>query len=131
MSNYTKLNLREDVDDMAVGFGLSPNIEFRMAGPALECERSGVSYFRLAPNFRGPGGHKHDQQEEIYVLVQGSARVRLGDEVHELKPWDSVRIHPDTMRGVEAGPDGAELVLFGAPKTDPGDAQITRGWWTD
>jgi quercetin dioxygenase-like cupin family protein len=131
VSAFTKLNLRDDVEDLAVGFGLSPSIEFRMAGEALGCERAGVSYFRLAPNFRGPGGHRHEEQEEIYVLVRGSARIKLDDEVVELKPLDAVRIHPDTMRGVEAGPDGAELVLFGAPKTGAGDAQITRGWWRD
>jgi quercetin dioxygenase-like cupin family protein len=123
MSRYTKVNLKDAVDDLAVGFGLSPNIEFRMGGPAVESEQSGISYMRLAPNFRQPGGHKHKQQEEVYVLVNGSARIKLDDDVHELRPWDAVRIEAGTMRGVEAGPNGAEFPLFGAPKTGPGDAE--------
>jgi quercetin dioxygenase-like cupin family protein len=65
------------------------------------------------------------------VLVSGSARVKLDDEVIELRPLDAVRIAKDTTRNVEAGADGAELILFGAPKTGPGDAEVEQEWWTD
>jgi hypothetical protein len=70
-------------------------------------------------------------QEEVYVLVGGSARLKLDDDVVELQPFDAVRIHKDTMRNLEGGPDGAEVILFGAPKTGPGDADMTQGWWGD
>ena len=73
MSDYTHINLKEDVDDQAPNFGLSPNLEARMARVPLELENAGVSYIRIAPGFRIPFGHKHKNQEEVYVLVSGSA----------------------------------------------------------
>jgi mannose-6-phosphate isomerase-like protein (cupin superfamily) len=77
-----------------------------------------------------PFGHSHERQEEIYVLIGGSARLKLDDELLELEPWDAVRIAPDTTRNLEAGPDGAELLLFGAPNTGSGDVEMTPDWWT-
>jgi uncharacterized cupin superfamily protein len=131
MSGYTKVNLKEDVDDQAPNFGLEGRIEARMARVALELENAGVTYQRLAPNFRVPFGHKHKRQEEIYILVSGSARIKLEDQVLELKPWDAVRVHKDTIRGFEGGPEGAELLAIGAPNTGPGDAEVLQGWWAD
>ena len=131
MAGFTKLNLKDDVEDQAPNFGLEGSIEARMARVALELENAGLSYQRLAPNFRVPFGHKHKQQEEIYVLVSGSARAKLEDEVVDLKPWDALRVHKDTMRSFEAGPEGAELLAIGAPNTGPGDADMVQGWWMD
>jgi uncharacterized cupin superfamily protein len=129
MAGYTVVNLKE-VEDQAPKFGLSPNLEMRMARVPLELEHSGVSYQRLAPGFRVPFGHTHKQQEEVYVVLGGSVKVKLGDEVIELKPWDAVRVAKDTMRGFEAGQDGVELLAIGAPNTGPGDADMTQGWWS-
>ena len=129
MADYTVVNLKE-VEDQAPKFGLSPQLEARMARVALGLENSGVSYQRMAPNFRVPFGHRHKNQEEIYVLVSGSARVKLDDEVVDLKPFDAVRVPKDTMRGFEAGPEGAEFIAIGAPNTGPGDADVVQGWWS-
>ena len=131
MAGYTKVNLKDDVDDQAPNFGLEGRIEARMARVPLELENAGVSYQRLAPNFRVPFGHKHKQQEEVYVLVSGSARMKLEDEVVDLKQWDAVRVHRDTIRGFEGGPEGAELLAIGAPNTGPGDAEVLQDWWAD
>jgi uncharacterized cupin superfamily protein len=131
MAGYTKLNLREEVEDQAPNFGLEGKIEARMARVPLELEQSGISYQRLAPNFRLPFGHRHKTQEEIYVLINGSLRARLEDEVIELKPYDALRVHKDTMRSFEAGPEGAEMIAVGAPHTGPGDADMVNGWWMD
>ena len=128
MSDYTHLNLKE-VEDQAPKFGLSPDLEFRMARVPLEMENAGVSYLRVAPNFRIPFGHNHKNQEEVYLVVSGSGRVKVGDEVRDLEQWDAVRIHKDTMRGFEAGPDGLEVIAIGAPNTGPGDADLQQGWW--
>jgi mannose-6-phosphate isomerase-like protein (cupin superfamily) len=130
MPGYTHLNLKE-VEDQAPKFGMSPDLEFRTARVALEMENAGVSYLRVAPNFRIPFGHHHNVQEEVYVLVRGSARLKLDDDVIELEPFDAVRIHKDTMRNFEGGPEGAEVIAFGAPNTGPGDGPMTQGWWTD
>jgi mannose-6-phosphate isomerase-like protein (cupin superfamily) len=130
MAGYTLKNLKE-IEDQAPKFGLAPNLEFRVAGDPLDTEQSAISYLKVAPNYRLAFGHKHKQQEEIYVLVGGSARVKLDDEVVELRPLDAVRIAKETTRNVEAGPEGAELILFGAPKAGPGDAEVEPEWWTD
>jgi mannose-6-phosphate isomerase-like protein (cupin superfamily) len=129
MSEYTHLNLK-DVEDQAPKFGLSPDMEFRMARVPLEMENAGVSYLRVGPNFRIPFGHTHKNQEEVYLVVSGGGRIKLGDDVRDLKQWDAVRVHKDTMRGFEAGPDGVELIAIGAPNTGPGDALTEQGWWS-
>jgi mannose-6-phosphate isomerase-like protein (cupin superfamily) len=131
MADYTRVNLKEDVDDQAPNFGLAPNLEARMARVPLELEHSGLSYQRLAPNFRVPFGHKHKTQEEVYVVVSGSVRVKLEDEIVELKQWDAVRVPKETTRGFEAGPDCVEIVAIGAPNTGPGDAVVEQNWWGD
>ena len=129
MDGYTKLNLKTDVEDVAPEYGFSPNLEFRLAGTPLDAEESALSYLRVAPGFRIPFGHSHERQEEVYVLVGGSARVKLDDDVVDVEPWDVLRIAKETVRNVEAGPDGAELLLIAAPRTDPGDAKMQQGWW--
>jgi len=131
MADYTHVNLKEDVEDQAPNFGLAPNLEARMARVPLELEEFGVSYQRIAPNFRVPFGHKHKNQEELYVVVGGGGRAKLEDEVVELKQWDAVRVPKDTMRGFEAGPEGMEVIAIGAPNTGPGDADMATDWWTD
>jgi mannose-6-phosphate isomerase-like protein (cupin superfamily) len=130
MAGYTIQNLK-DVEDQAPNFGLSPQLEARMARVPLELENFGVSYQRLGPNFRVPFGHKHKNQEEVYLVVGGSMRAKVEDEVVELKQWDALRVHKDTMRGFEAGPEGAEIIAVGAPNTGPGDAEMEQDWWSD
>jgi uncharacterized cupin superfamily protein len=132
MAAHTIVNLKE-VEDMAPKFGFAPDLEARFATAALGLEKSGVSYQRLAPNFRMPFGHRHKEQEELYVLVGGSGRLKLDDEIVEVKQWDMVRVPGETMRALEAGPEGAELLAFGAPNTGPPaeDAEMEPGWWTD
>ena len=130
MSAHTIVNLKQ-VEDMALKWGLSPGLESRFARVPLELENSGLSYFKVAPGFRVPFGHVHSEQEEIYLVVSGSARVKLEDEIVELKAWDALRIAPGTWRGFEAGPDGAELLAFGAPNTDNKDIEMGQEWWGD
>jgi mannose-6-phosphate isomerase-like protein (cupin superfamily) len=130
MADYTIQNLK-DVEDQAPNFGLAPNLEARMARVPLALENFGLSYQRLSPGFRVPFGHTHDVQEEVYVVVSGSVRVKLDDEVVELKQWDAVRVPKDTMRSFEAGPEGVEIIAVGAPNTGPGDANVEQGWWSD
>ena len=131
MSAYTHKNLKTDVEDMAPGFGMSPQVEARFAREALDCEKGGVSYERLAPDTRMPFGHSHKQQEEIYVVVSGGGRVKLDDEIRDVSQWDAIRVEGSTMRAFEAGPDGLEVIAFGAPNTGPGDGDIVPGWWAE
>jgi uncharacterized cupin superfamily protein len=134
MAGYTKVNLKEDVEDQAPKFGMSPDLEAHFATASLGLQESGVSYQKFAPNFRLPFGHKHKTQEELYVVVNGSVRVKVDDDVVELGQWDAVRVDNEQMRGFEAGPDGAELLAFGAPNTGDSpaaDVDMAQGWWKD
>jgi mannose-6-phosphate isomerase-like protein (cupin superfamily) len=106
-------------------------MESRFARTNLELEKSGLSYFRLDGGFRAPFGHTHSEQEEVYVVLSGTARVAVGDEVIELGELDAIRIPSETMHGMEAGPDGAEILAFGAPNTDNKDADMQPGWWPE
>jgi mannose-6-phosphate isomerase-like protein (cupin superfamily) len=125
---YTLRNLK-DLDDAAVGFGLSPDLEARFARKALEATKLGLSYQRLQPNVRVPFGHRHETQEEIYVVLSGSAQVKLADDVIELKQWDALRVDPQTIRAFEAGPDGVEFLAVGAPVVEGSDAEMVNDWW--
>jgi mannose-6-phosphate isomerase-like protein (cupin superfamily) len=130
MADYTLVNLK-DVEDMAPRFGYSPNLESRFARKALELEKSGLSYYRIAPGYRIPFGHKHAEQEEVYLVISGSVRIKLEDELVDLKAWDAVRVPGQTTRALEGGPEGAEVVAFGAPNTENADAEMMHDWWTD
>ena len=130
MANHTKVNLKA-VEDMAPRFGLSPGLEARYARVPLELEQSGLSYFRIAPHFRTPFGHRHSEQEEIYVVLSGSGRIKVDDEVVELTAWDAVRVAPAAMHTLEAGPEGLEYLAIGAPNTDNKDVEMERDWWRD
>jgi quercetin dioxygenase-like cupin family protein len=130
VADYTVVNLKRDVEDQAPKFGYAPT-EARFARQRLELKKSGLSHFRVAPGFRFPFGHSHSEQEEIYVVTDGVARVKLDRDVVQLAKWDAVRIAPGVMRAIEAGPDGAELVAFGAPNTENADIQMVSDWWVD
>ena len=130
MADYTIKNLIE-IEDAAPKFGFAPNLEARFAGDSLGNESAGISYQRLAAGFRIPFGHKHKTQEEMYVVVSGSGRVKLDDDVRDVKQWDVVRVGHGTTRNFEAGPEGMELIAIGAPGPTQGDAEMTQDWWTD
>jgi len=129
MSAYTKTNLK-DVENQAPKFGMPAELEARFARRDVDGETLGLSHMKLAPSFRIPFGHKHVGQEEVYVVVSGSARIKVEDEIVELGQWDAIRIAKDTMRAVEAGPDGVEYLAFGAG-TDPRESEVVPGWWSD
>ena len=130
MGDYTKTNLRGDVEDQAPNFNMPSEMQARFARSAVDGETLGLSLFTLAPNFRIPFGHKHTNQEEVYVVVRGSGRVKVEDESVDSAEWDAIRFGVNTMRCMEAGPDGVEYLAFGAGN-DPLDAEMAPGWWSD
>jgi mannose-6-phosphate isomerase-like protein (cupin superfamily) len=125
---YTLRNVK-DVDDSAPAFGMSPDVEARFARNALESRQVALSYQRLQPNVRMPFGHAHAQQEEIYVVLAGSGRAKLDNDVVELAQWDALRVDPATMRAIEAGEDGIEFLAFGGPIGEGNDAELVSDWW--
>ena len=130
MSGYTKKNLKQDVENAAPKFGMPDELEARFGRTALGGETLGLSLMKLDPNFRIPFGHKHEGQEEVYVIVRGSARIKVDDEIVEVGQWDAIRFDKNTIRNVEAGPDGVEYLAFGAGD-DPRDAEMFQDWWSD
>jgi mannose-6-phosphate isomerase-like protein (cupin superfamily) len=128
MSDYAIVNLLE-LDDVVAG--RVAGLEGRFARAALESRDLGVSHFRWAAGVRSPGGHRHREQEEAYVVVGGSGRVRLDDEIREIGRFDVIRIAPAVVRAFEAGPEGLEVIAIGGPKPEGGDGEIVDSPWPD
>jgi mannose-6-phosphate isomerase-like protein (cupin superfamily)/quinol monooxygenase YgiN len=127
-SPYTIRRLT-DVKDSAPDFGLSAMGEARFASDELDASQTGVSHQRLRPETRQAFGHRHKSVEEVYVVLSGSGRVKLDDEILEIGKLDAIRIAPGVTRAFEGGPDGLELLVFSARR--PQDAVPVPGWWSD
>jgi len=97
---FTLRNIKEDLEDIGPRFDGAPDLEFRAATKALELEKAALSYQRVPPGYRFPYGHTHETQEEVYVVLRGSGRMKVDDEIVELKEWDAVHVPPGTWRGL-------------------------------
>jgi quercetin dioxygenase-like cupin family protein len=128
VSSFSAINLLEVEDSVA---GRAEGVEGRFARKHLDSRDLGVSLFRYAPNLRSPMAHSHREQEEAYVVVAGSGRALLDDEVHDLAHWDVLRVAPEVVRSFEAGPDGLDLIAIGGPKPADGDGVPAEANWPD
>lgn len=125
---YTIRNLRE-VEDSAPKFGFEATQEAHFAHGALDAEQTGLSFHVVKPGCRQGFAHRHEAAEEIYVVIGGSGRVKLDDEIVDIKPLDAIRVAPQVARAFEAGSDGLELVAFGPRHA--GDGEILTGdFWS-
>jgi len=128
-ASYTNKNLAA-VEDSAPRFGLGESQEARFANAALETEQTGLSYHRLKAGKRQGFAHRHEEAEEVYVVISGSGRVKLDGDIVELERLDAVRVSPDVTRSFEAGDEGLELLAFGPRRADD-RGEIVQGWWVD
>ena len=128
MPDYAIVNLLDQEDTVQ---GRVPGMEGRFSRKHLGSRDLGVSHWRFAPNTRNPVSHSHREQEEAYVVAAGSGRVRLDDEIRDIRQWDVVRIGPPVVRAFEAGPDGLDLIAIGGPKPEGGDGVISESPWPD
>jgi mannose-6-phosphate isomerase-like protein (cupin superfamily) len=126
--DYTIKNLRE-AKDAAAEAGLSDSLEARFAHKDLNSEKSGISYQVVKAGQRQPFAHKHGEMEEIYVVISGTGRVKLDDELEDIGPLDAVRIGPPVVRAFEAGDDDLVLLVF-SPRAE-GDAEIVQDFSWD
>jgi mannose-6-phosphate isomerase-like protein (cupin superfamily) len=125
--SYAKKNLRE-VEDSAVKHGLADTQEARFPRADLGTEQTGLNYLIIKPGQREAFAHRHREAEEVYVVVAGSGRVKLDDELIALTQLDAVRVSPGTTRSFEAGADGLEVVIFG-PRVE-GDGELVADFWS-
>jgi mannose-6-phosphate isomerase-like protein (cupin superfamily) len=127
MSQYAVINLKEVEDSVGAR---SPEVEGRFARKHLDSRELGVSYWRYAPGYRSRMGHRHREQEEAYVVVGGSGRVKLDDEIREIRQWDTIRVAPEVIRAFESGPEGLEIIAVGSARPEGGDGEPVPDWWT-
>jgi mannose-6-phosphate isomerase-like protein (cupin superfamily) len=125
-SGHTRINLNE-VEDAAVANGFGHRWEARVARTPLQTQETGLTYFRLRPGKRSPFSHRHRQAEEVYVILGGSGKVKLGDELFDVHARDAIRVAPDVARAFEAGPDGLEFLATGPHY--PGDGVPVDDPW--
>lgn len=127
--SYSIKNLRE-IEDSAVKFGYSETQEARFARKDLGAEATGLAYHVLRPGKRQAFAHRHGEAEEIYVVLSGSGRIKLDDELADIGPMDAIRVAPRVARGFEAGDDGLEVLAFGPHHESDGEL-IKEGFWED
>jgi mannose-6-phosphate isomerase-like protein (cupin superfamily) len=128
MAEHAKINLRDEAEDQAPKFSMPDGIEARFGRKAMgDSPQSGVSYFAYGPDFKTAFGHTHAEQEETYVVVAGAGTVRVGEEDVAVRTWDAVRIPPGLPHAIAAGPDGMEIIAFGAGPS--GDAEMISDYW--
>jgi quercetin dioxygenase-like cupin family protein len=128
MSRFAVVNLLEVEDSVG---DRAPGIQGRFGRKHLDSRDLGISHFRYEANLRSPMAHSHRAQEEAYVVVSGSGRVLLDDEVVELRQWDVVRVSPEVVRALEAGAEGLDSVAVGGPKPEDGDGVMGIATWPD
>jgi uncharacterized cupin superfamily protein len=124
--SYAIVNLRE-IEDQASKHGFSETQEARFARRELGADTIGLSLQFVKPGKRHAFGHRHRSDEEVYVVLSGSGRVKLEDETVAVRPLDAIRVAPAVARAFEAGPDGLELLAFGTHHD--GDADVVTGFW--
>jgi mannose-6-phosphate isomerase-like protein (cupin superfamily) len=126
--SYTIKNLNE-TKDSAAQFGLSEVGEAHFPREELDAEATGFAYLVLNPGKRQAFGHRHESAEEVYVVLDGTGRIRLDDEIREITRHDAIRVSPPVVRAFEAGPDGMTVLAFGARHES--DGELLHDFWAE
>jgi len=123
---HTRINLA-DVEDAVQANGFGDRWEARVAREALDAEQTGLTYFRLRPGKRSPFVHRHRQAEEVYLVLAGTGRIKLDDEIFDVQRLDAIRVGPEVARAFEAGPEGLEFIAFG-PRYEADGEPVEDSW---
>ena len=114
---YTHKNLA-DVEDSAPKYGFS------------ETQETGISFQRVKPGKRQAFAHRHEEAEDVYLVLSGSGRMKLDDDIIDVKPLDAIRVSAGVTRVFEAGDDGLAFLAFG-PRHKEDMGEMLPDWWTD
>jgi mannose-6-phosphate isomerase-like protein (cupin superfamily) len=125
-NGYMQINLA-DVEDAAPAGGFADRWQARVARSALGAQQTGVTHFRLLAGKRSPFMHRHSSAEEIYVILSGTGRLKLEDDIIDVGALDAIRVDPEVARAFEAGSDGLEFLAFGPHH--PGDGEPVDDDW--
>ena len=126
-NGYSQINFN-DVEDMYARYGMEEHGESRYLREDVGAESIGLSLYKLKPGRRTGFAHRHEQVEEMYVVLSGAGRMKVDDDILELRERDVVRVAPHSIREFEAGPDGIELLAAGGHAK--GDGETIENWWT-
>jgi mannose-6-phosphate isomerase-like protein (cupin superfamily) len=128
MPDYAIKNF-DEIDNAATD--PDSGVDVRFARKHLASEHLGVTRLRYEAGKRFPFGHSHREQEEVYIVTSGSARMKLDDEIIDIGQWDVIRVAPGVVRGFRSGPDGLELIAVGSDRPEGGDGVMAQDWWVD
>jgi gentisate 1,2-dioxygenase len=94
------------------------NLSLRDYFEPLGCEHLAFSIGRLAPG-QSVEHHRHEEAEEVYLLLRGNGQIRINDEVIDAKPLDAFRVPPDAYRSVyNNSAEECWWLFMGAPATE-------------
>jgi quercetin dioxygenase-like cupin family protein len=125
MGSYTKINLRE-LENMSPKHGHDKYMEARFATKPLGLTKSGLGMQKVLPNRTVPFKHRHGEQEEIFICISGNGYMVLNEQKIPITQWDAVRVAPELIRTMEAGADGLEVIIVGAPYLERSDVEMIR-----
>jgi quercetin dioxygenase-like cupin family protein len=90
-------------------------LTLRVYGSPLKTQHLAFSIGYLEPG-QSVEHHRHEQAEEVYLLIEGHSQIRIGDEVIDAKPLDAFRIPAPVYRSVYNNSDQpCRWVFMGAP----------------
>ena len=122
-SDFSKANLRTDVENAAAKFGLPPPFEARFAKQSLDASELGVSLQKIGAGKSSPFAHRHKEQpEELYVVVAGSGTITVDGVEHPIAAWDAIHVAGPVTRAFAAGDEDLEFLAFG--QIHPTDSEL-------
>jgi hypothetical protein len=114
-------------------FGLGETeLDMRVLRGVLGCRHVGVSYVRFGPAWRMTVGHRHPGGgEEVYVLVEGSARIKVENVVLEMDAPSAIRVHGDSFRAIRAKGDTPAVFVVAGTIDGPSTTELARDFWPE
>lgn len=134
MSQPEPVSVADAPNWAATRFGLAEDqLDLRILRDELGCEHVAVNYMRYGPDWQLTTGHRHPPGgEEVYVLIEGSAQIKIGDEIIGMDAPAAIRVPSEEVRAIRAAGDGpAVFVAAGYPIEDPDDTEFAPGFWPE